>query len=442
MTKAIANGPMYAAVGYLILGVTIATVGPLEYSGFLPTRVFGFILCVAVFFAVGYYLGVRAPVQRRQGATAAGNARLLRRIFNICIVLTSVVMTFELLRTIATGGLTLSFADAALSYFSAYDGYTRNTGRYSLNFIITSLVAPALFVSQILGIFYFRKIGLPAKIAVIYLLIVQILVFTLGAGKQKQFADIIIYIVTIIVANQASTGRLRMSVLLKAAALIFAGIYVLLVLLANRYGAIGVDLATLNVNLHPLITYRYDSALEQYLGPELSFPLVMFSSYLAQGYYGLSLAFEQDFTWTAFAGSSYSVSVILNQFFGAPFMVEESYPYIVGASTGWAETKWHTVFAWLASDLTFPGVLVFMGFVGFLYGKTWREILLYRNPLSLAVFAMLNIGLAYAPANNQLMHSPGPLFTLFVVLFLYFRFRARFNAAPAELRTRGVRIRL
>lgn len=441
MNSRFRNWPMWAVVGYLMFGVGIAAFGPFEYIGMQAGLVFAFVLAVAVFFSVGFQLGVRSRPPMRAVWRKSQNPAILLNMFRICLFSSTLLMTALLLESAITGRLTLSFSQSAEAYFSQYTNYTRNSGNYSTRFLITSFGALPVFIAQVLGIFYFGRLNTRARFAVVYLFVVTILVYTFAGGTQKQFGDIIIYLVTVVIASQASTGRLRASTLLKVGFLALAGVYVLLMLLANRYQAIGVSLDTLSFRLHPLIRLSDDSVLEEYLGAQLAFPLLMFSGYLSQGYYGLSLAFEQPFTWTAFAGSSYSISVILNQFLGAQFWVEKSYPYLVGAATGWGQSKWHTVFAWLASDLTFPGVIVFMGFVGFLFGRTWNEILRFRNPFSLMVFAMLSVGLVYAPANNQLMHSPGGLATTFGVLILYVLFHASFNAAPTEIRRRRERIK-
>lgn len=368
------------------------------------------------------------------------NQSILTFIFRSCLVIAVLLMTYELLNTVRSGGLKFSLANSATAYFEAYTDYVRNSGSYGMRFLITSMGAFPLFVAQVLGLFYFKVLDRTTRLAVIYLFVVTVLVYTIGGGKQKQFGDMIIYMLSVLLANQAAKGRLKFKDVATVAGVLLGGIYVLLVLLAFRYQAIGVSLDSLNHNLHPLIDYREGYWLESVLGEAFAFPLVMFSGYLSQGYYGLSLSLEQPFTWTSFAGSSYSVSVILNQFFGAEFWVERSYPYLVGYSTGWGQTKWHTVFAWLASDLTFTGVVPFMGLMGFIYGRAWREILAHRNPFALMMFALMNVGLAYAPANNQLMHTPGALSTSFAVFAVYFLFHANFNAAPTAIRKLSFRV--
>jgi len=434
LNKRLLAAPAIGVAGYFTLGVSVASFGPLDYRGYQDTTVAVYIGLIILFFGSCFVLGSRTRLLRKPIWRTDKNQNVLTFIFRASLVIAILLMTYELLNAVRTGGLNLNPANSALAYIGTYTDYTRNSGSYSMRFLITSIGAFPLFVAQVLGIFYFKELDKTTRLAVIYLFVVTILVYTLGGGKQKQFGDIMIYVVSVVLAKKSATGKLKLKTLLIIGGVIVGGVYVLLMLLAFRYQAIGVDLAQLNRSLHPLIDYHEGYWLESAFGEAFAFPVVMFSGYLSQGYYGLSLSLEQPFTWTSFAGSSYSVSVILNQFFGADFWVTRNYPYMVGYATGWDQAKWHTVFAWLASDLTFTGVVFFMGAMGFIYGRAWREILLYQNPFALMMFAMMNIGLAYAPANNQLMHSPGGLSTTFAVFAVYFLFHANFNAAPTVVR--------
>lgn len=441
MNKTLLNAPIVAVASYLLIGVSIATFGPLQYEGYRPTLVASYMTLVVIFLVVGFMLGTRLKAPTKAIWRKDQNHAILSFIFRASLIASVLTMTFLLLTMIASGGLNFNLANSAAAYFNTYTDYKRNSGNYSMHFLISSMGAFPLFIAQVLGIFYFKNLDRTSRVTVIYLFIATVLVYTLGGGKMKQFGDILIYVVSLIFAKQAVTGKLRFSTLVKIGAVFFIGGGVLLAVLSFRYQAIGIDLVNLKEKLHPLIHYRNGYWLESTLGKDLVFPIVMFSGYLSQGYFGLSLSLEQPFTWTYFAGSSYSISVILNQFFGTEFWVTHNYPYMVGYATGWGESKWHTVFSWLASDLTFTGVVIFMGMIGFIYGRVWREILLYQNPFSILVFSMMNLGFFYAPANNQLMHSPGMLVTTLGTLFFYFIFHTNFNASPTTLRKLRFRIK-
>lgn len=440
LNKRLLAAPAIGVAGYFTLGVSVATFGPLNYVGYQGTAVAVYISLNILFFCACFFLGSRMRLPRKPVWRIDQNQKVLAFIFRASLVIATLLMTYELLNAVRSGGLNLNLANSALAYITVYTDYTRNSGNYSIQFLVVSIGALPLFIAQVLGLFYFKELGKTTRLAVIYLFVVTILVYTLGGGKQKQFGDIMIYVVSIVLAKQAATGKLKLKHLLIIGGVIMSGVYVLLALLAFRYQAIGIDLLQINARLHPLIEYHEGYWLEDIFGAAFAFPMVMFSGYLSQGYYGLYLSLEQPFTWTHFAGSSYSLSVIFNQFLGTDFWVTRNYPYMVGDATGWDQSKWHTVFAWLASDLTFTGVVFFMGAMGFIYGRAWREILLYQNPFALMMFALMNIGFAFAPANNQLMHSPGALSTTFGVFAMYFLFHKNFNVASTVVQRPRFRV--
>lgn len=430
--------PLWALVSYIVLGVAISIYGPLEYLDYDQPLIVAYISGFLLLFIFGYVGGGASNLPVSFHFDESARRKIVHNIFVVSCVLSTLVMSYELLNAALGKGLSLNILNSGSAYFDAYAGYVRNTGSYSLNFLIISIASVPLFITTIWGIYYFKEIATRYRLMVVYVIVLTIVIYTIGGGKQKQFGDLIIYFMAIWGMKMGADNRLRLGFIMKLFGFALAGVAVLLLLLAVRYETIGIDANTLNKNIHEMIYFKDDNIALQVLGDNVGFAVSMLSAYFGQGYYGLSLAMEQEFTWTAFAGSSYSVSVIANQLFGLPFMVEQSYPYLVGENTGWAETKWHSVFAWLASDLTFPGTLVFFGFVAFIYARAWKEAVVMRNPFAVLLFALLSIGMVYIPANNQLMHTPGGLFLLIVVSLLYFVFHKSFNAQdPNDNRLRN-----
>lgn len=427
MNQTIKNLPIFGIVGYVLSGVLISFFGPLQYVGYDKWSVGLYIVGFLVLFTLGFNIGITSALRFRPRFSVARRNEFLTKIFLVCCYISVVFLSLEFVQLVLTKGLNFSIAKSGQAYFDLYDDYVRNTGSYSLEFILGSVFAPCLFITTVWGVFYFRNLSFRERLMVIFCIAATVIVHTLGEGKQKQFGDLVVYFLTILLVKQASADKLKLKALLKLSVLGIGAVYVFLVILGHRYETIGISLSILDDKLHPLIYLKNDSLLISLLGDVAAFPMVMFSGYLGQGYYGLSLSMNQDFTWTAFAGSSYSVSVIVSRLFSLPFMVEQSYPYLVGADSGWAETKWHTVFAWMASDFTFPGTLILFFFVAIVYARAWREAISTQNPFAILLFSLLNVGIVYIPANNQLMHTPGALWTLILVFFLYFRYHKSYN---------------
>ncbi|MBK7978839.1 MAG: hypothetical protein IPK06_02270 [Ignavibacteriae bacterium] len=127
-----------------------------------------------------------------------------------------------------------------------------------------------------------------------------------------------------------------------------------------------------------------------------------------------------------FVGHSYSLTIFLDKIVGLPVSISETYPYRVGAATGWGESKWHSIFSWFASAFTFVGTLFIFIPIGYIYAITWQEAK-YKNPFSIILFSILTLGLIFVPANNQLLHTPeGYLSTIFFILMWSFQHK-RYN---------------
>lgn len=419
--------PLWIIVPYILIGLFSSIWGAFEYQEYNQSAVLSYIFSFLILFGIGFSLGTYLDIPTSILFSLEQRKKIVVKLFKLVCVISVLFMSFELATMILSRGISLNISTTGEAYIQSYEGHERNSGNYSLRFLISSIAALPMFITVVWGVFYYKKLSLVWRVSINYVIIATVLVYTIGAGKQKQLGDLLIYFVAIWGIRQVSLGRIYARNVLKIGSLVLVGIVLMLGLLGSRYAAIGVNSDTINANIHELIYFKQDSYIMEIFGQNLGFAISMLSGYLGQGYYGLSLALEQDFTWTAFGGSSYSISVILNQFFGLPFMVEQSYPYLVADNTGWAETKWHSIFSWLASDLTFTGTLFLFAGVAFVYGRTWKEAILVGNPFSILLFCLLSVGIIYVPANNQLMHSPGGLFTLMGALVLYYLFHASFN---------------
>ena len=140
--------------------------------------------------------------------------------------------------------------------------------------------------------------------------------------------------------------------------------------------------------------------------------------YLTQGYAALGLAFEQDFEWTYFVGSSKVVTDFIDNTFGTDIF-SKTYVYKNESINNWnSHTYFNSIYTWLASDFTFIGVIILFGLIGYFYGKLWLEIL-HNKSISIVVFYLLTFGLFMSPAVNILFQTLGSLISSVTILILY-----------------------
>ena len=141
------------------------------------------------------------------------------------------------------------------------------------------------------------------------------------------------------------------------------------------------------------------------IGDIVNFGLAMFSSYLVQGYYGLSLALPLDFEWTFGVGHSTPLQTIFGLFVDTKAIYEHGLMAQL-RTVGWDDRfVWSSIFPVLASDVGFLGVPLLFLAIGSLYGRSWRIAVLQGHPAALMLFSLLTILVLYIPANNQLAQS-------------------------------------
>ena len=142
----------------------------------------------------------------------------------------------------------------------------------------------------------------------------------------------------------------------------------------------------------------------------------MLSSYLNQGYYGLSLALEQSFTPTWGIGNSWFTLSIYERLTGDYFLRGRTYPFKL-ESLGWDPyVNWHSMYTWLASDFSFLGTLLVVLLLAWLLASVWKSLLINHNIFALGLFILLMIMFMYLPANNQIFAFADTYITFWIFL--------------------------
>ena len=423
----LAYTPLKFLLVYLIITFLVALFGPIIYFGFPVFRVTLFMLVTMVVMAFGYINGVRLPIKMAKAGTKA-DRRFVIYLFRISLVTALLTLLFSVGASTWAGTFNIDVNAIGTTYLDGYEGYERNSGTYGVTFFIYSISLPFTFIAMIWGMYYFKSLTKVEKFLVVFLLVGSLIFYVLGSGKQKQLGDTVIYLVAILglhlgVKNKAIQARTVIIVIFGG----FVSLFTFMFILSQRYAAIAVDAFNYNQKSLRSISINVDHPIFMIFGPDMGFSMAAFLGYLSQGYYGLGLAMTVDHSWTYFLGFSYSLSVISNRLFGLEWVWNDSLVHQTGLQRGWGESKWHTVFTHFATDFTFPGTIILFGFIAYLYARVWMSAIRYQNPFAILMFAMLTLGAFFIPANNQLLHSPGNLFTVIVITILYLAKARSFN---------------
>jgi hypothetical protein len=260
-------------------------------------------------------------------------------------------------------------------------------------------------MAMILGLYYFFQFDRFRQFLIVSFMLSTLLFYVVGSGKQKQLGDVLIYLFAIAALKYGVRRKpIKLKWIVLGTTVAIVGIMIFVAVLAQRYSVLGVDIDNINQRVNNRLYFDTNHPIFKIFGMDYGLNLSMFLSYLSQGYYGLGLALETDWHCT-----------LLIQ---------------VANSTGWDESKWHTVFTHFATDFTFPGTAILFGYFAYVYARAWAAAIKYENPFAILVFSLLTIGVFFMPANNQLLHSPGGLFTAIVVSGLYLSIGRRYNRPP------------
>ncbi len=423
----LAYTPLKFLLAYLTITLLVALFGPIIYFGMPSSNIALFMSITMAMMVFGYIIGVRVPIKTAK-ARSRTDRRFVIYLFRISLVIAMLTFLLSVGSSILAGTFNMDVDAIGTTYMDGYDGYERNSGTYNVAFLIYSFSLPFTFIAMIWGMYYFKSLTKLEKLSVVILLLGSLIFYVLGSGKQKQLGDTIIYIVAVFglhlgVKNKAIQIRTVMMLIFGG----FVSLFAFMFILAQRYAAIAVDVFNYNQKSANNISINVDHPIFTIFGPDIGFSMAAFLGYLSQGYYGLGLAMTVNHSWTYFLGFSYSLSVISNRVFGLEWVWNDSLVHQTGLQRGWGESKWHTVFTHFATDFTFPGTIIIFGFIAFLYARVWMSAIRYQNPFAILMFVMLTLGAFFIPANNQLLHSPGNLFTTILITILYLAKAKSFN---------------
>lgn len=425
---------LYWGLSLLVFGSLV--LGPISYRGLDYFVLFAFLGPFFGLFSLGYLVGARAnftiTVQHRLSAARrcfSGHRRLLTYLL-VWAVVSSLISWIRLLQT----GASLNFSAIGQSYLDGYSGYERGSASIDATYVFDIFDQTIVNLALIIGIANYAWLGQQRKVMLLFAIASYLLVNVLGGGKQKYLGDIIIFLGSAWLIDAARRNRrIRVKTIVLVAVANFAAVAAFCEILRQRYVAAGIGVLNIGSKSSSLMSWDVNSVIFNWFGVEYGFAIGVFLSYFSNGLYGLYLSLTLPFVWTYGLGSSYSlgrVAEIILHKDGA--ILTGTYPFRVGEVYGWGLSKWHSVFAWLASDLSFAGVLVFTPFFAALYARVWRESVNSTNRYASPLFIYLTLGLMFSFANNQLAHSMQGVLVLLFLTVQWWRHRERRSRGRRE----------
>lgn len=162
---------------------------------------------------------------------------------------------------------------------------------------------------------------------------------------------------------------------------------------------------------------RSDSSLKFEVPPIFMKFWISFSSYFTQGYYG----FAQSLTvpWTPMFGFGNSMFIV-------DFVTEHVYDIdqftyqMKLEPLGWdSDIQWHSMYTWIANDVSFYGVIIVMLLIGIAFGAIFKDAISKENPFAMACVFYFILMVLFIPCNNQLAQRPETLFSFILLIICW-----------------------
>ena len=292
-----------------------------------------------------------------------------------------------------------ALSDPGGAYFDKISTMQDVSTSNSMLTYITVFMGPLLFPTQIMSVYYFKDLKLLPKLSVIATLLLESLRW-LAVGTNKGLLDIAVLFATVMLIRymratilgraDSKLRKKRKSFAIIAIVSILAFVVVFGYFLTSRSAA--------NVNTPGFARFP------NYLFPEALRPAVQkISSYLCQGYKSLQHIFDQ-LEWIPTWGvgnSSFLISVV-KRLTGVDLFLD-TYQYRIIATGLVAEGAFQTVFSYLANDLTFPGTVIFMFFVGSFFCSLVKEAVLEEDPISITLLYMMVLAILNVSCLNYML---------------------------------------
>lgn len=397
--------PLLIAAAWMLGTFGLFWTGALAEQVPNPARLCLFVFAATAAFATGYVVRVR----RRAGSTAGtvnplADERRARQLVVASAVYHLALGAALLLEYGANGpgDIVASLQDPAQAYANKFAVYQdqQDSGR----------VNPAVQVLTLLGVLgaalvpllviHWRRLSGDIRLLGLTGTGVYALFF-LYIGTLKGLGDFVVMIAAGLLVSAARDGDRARSRIRRAARRRSLTIIVVVTALFCAYMVSSQADRVSQFGTQDRV--RPNPTVERVVGSHLATGVAALVIYPTHGYLGLAYNLETPFVWSRGLGSTPAVASYAEQYLGADTARHPSYPVRTESRTGWpAGMYWSTIYPWLASDLTYPGTVLFMALLGWLFAAMWLGATRSRRILPTLLFVQLCLLVAYIPANNQL----------------------------------------
>ena len=383
-------------------------------------------------FLIAFYFGYKYGYQkyRVKGRKKSYN---IRKLINYSIIanlifiypkflfqlkVTSLSLS-ELLSSIGIGLFSPSIA-YALKHEAEYTGYLTLSNPLVLTYF---LALPFLYFIYPIGLFYWKKLNFLQKISYVIIVLFDILSFIV-IGTNKGIFDFIILLPIIMIAAKPEIFYLKRFSFKKKKYFFISGVILFIGIFYFTIGNKGRKKQNFDYESSTEILVERNTGILRFIPEALEDSYISIDNYVTQGYYAMGLALSLDHQFTYGVGHNDFTASLFEKYYGQETILKRTYQYRIEEKYGYSDRgKWHTIYVWLANDLTFFGVIVFVFLVAFFLAQIWLDAFLLHNPLAIILLPLFFIMIFYFSANNQVLGNQGSSFIFWTFFILWYNNR-------------------
>lgn len=262
-------------------------------------------------------------------------------------------------------------------------------------------------------IIQFKNLNKPLAIITIVAFIVSQVI----NGTNEGFSHIVLYLgvgflIKLQDGNQEKSGRRAFKLNITLAASVFLMLFAFNYVMSDRNGEF-YDFSQMGNN-----TVDENNFFFKWF-PGMKALWVWVTFYVSEGYYGMSLALNND--WTPLFGAGFS-SYLCGNIEAIGHVDIVPYTLMYTNSQGWPYgVVWHTAYTWFASDVHWIGVVFIMYGMGYLLSLVYRSAVSSRDPVSVGLLLLLLMFVVFIPMNNKLFALSDTFFAFFFYLICWLK---------------------
>ncbi len=433
ISRTVLMAPIWFFEAFLTITVLLFAFGPWPWPVNNPIKLYGFLVLSQMCLWAGYRSAINRSPRGYSGWIGAKRLTLVSLIVSAVWFIpnhqlrsgsTNAFDVIEFWNAVGKG-----LTDPGDAYNERQKAYNEQrqtvignrTTMGQMAVVLSFAVYPLMWFLFPLGVVYWSVLSRRMRIAVVVLLLLDLLSW-ISFGTNKGLADYLLLLPWMLFARNPWSflvhARAYIIVVL-AGFILFLSFFVSGI--AGRMGGeIGYEDETAEMVLDT------DNWMVAALPPKAQTAFGAFTSYVTQGYFGLSLALDEPFDCCYGFGNSYFTIGLSDHLFASGFIADRTYPAKIHAAYGWdMYGRWCTFYPWIASDVTFLGALIVMFLIGRLLALVWLDVLKRQNPFAVALFPLVLMMLFYVSANNQVLHFSSTLFPFWTILVLWLLTRKR-----------------